>query len=374
MRSSIVAAVLTALLSGGVLSAQSKDHPSLVRLLRWLELVQSHSPGAHDSAAVEVGSWAPNDLYVIPRQLERISTFLEAARELSVKDPLGFQQARAAVAAGREDPRAAIELYDWWFRIDEIEKIFHGNQTFRRGAVLHADVGVFVNEHPAEKAAQVYDESLRRHLIRMHLFLDESRAAHLVEDGRAVGIRQGSLHWRVGGQLLELVRPNPGGDAAALLWYRAVSAFLFREGRLSELPDHLEKAKEIFQREPFPFLDSAYLHQMYASPAIQAAVQDLRASSSAAPRSRWLVGLPVDPRTRELTRAEQFLRHALARTPDDAEVRIRLGQTLGELGRHKEAAAELRAVTRARLARPLVYLAELFLGREEHALGRRDEA
>jgi hypothetical protein len=76
----------------------------------------------------------------------------------------------------------------------------------------------------------------------------------------------------------------------------------------------------------------------------------------------------------ELRQAENYLRDALARAPDNAEARIRLGQTLGELGRHKEAAAELRAVTRARLGRHLVYLAELFLGREEEALGRRAEA
>jgi tetratricopeptide (TPR) repeat protein len=371
-----IAAFIAILLLGiaFTVSAQpSKDHPSLVRLLRWLEVVELHSPGSHDSAVVEVGSWASNDLYLIPRQLERISTFLEAARELSARDPLGFQQARAAVAAGHEDPRAGIELYDRFFRIDRIEQIFHGNQTLKRGAVLHADIGVFVNDDPSEKAAQVYDESLRRHLIRMHLFVDERRAAHLVEDGRSVGIRQGSLHWRIGGQLLDLIKPNRG-DAAALLWYRAVSAYLFREGRLSELPDHLEKAKEIFPTESFPFLDSAYLHQMYASPAIQAAVQDLRPNNSSAPKSRWLVGSPVDSRTRELNRAEQFLRDALARAPDHAEVRIRLGQTLGELGRHKEAAADLRAVPRRGLTRQFAYLVELFHGREEHALGRRAEA
>ena len=266
-----------------------------------------------------------------------------------MEDPVDLQEARRAA----RDRRGTIVLYNRTFSIDHFEKSFHGNQTLRRGAVLHADVGVFVNEHPAEKARQ---------------------AAHLVEDGRSVGIRQGSPHWRVGRQLLELVKPNPGGDAATLLWFRAASAYLFREGRLSELPDHLEKAKEIFPTESFPFLDSAYLHQMYASPAIQAAVQDLRPINNSAPKSRWLVGSPVDSRTRELNRAEQFLREALARAPDNAEVRIRRGQTLGELGRHNEAAAELRAVPRRGLTRRLAYLAELFLGREEHALGRRAEA
>jgi hypothetical protein len=347
-----IAAFIAILLLGiaFTVSAQpSKDHPSLVRLLRWLEVVELHSPGSHDSAVVEVGSWASDHLDTLVQDLTRLSTFVERARHLGVEDPVGLREAREAA----RDRRGTIVLYNRTFSIDHFEKSFHGNQTLMRGAVLHADVGVFVNEDPAAT--------------------HERQAAHLVEDGRSVGIRQGSLHWRIGGQLLDLIKPNRG-DAAALLWYRAVSAYLFREGRLSELPDHLEKAKEIFPTESFPFLDSAYLHQMYASPAIQAAVQDLRPNNSSAPKSRWLVGSPVDSRTRELNRAEQFLRDALARAPDHAEVRIRLGQTLGELGRHKEAAADLRAVPRRGLTRQFAYLVELFHGREEHALGRRAEA
>jgi len=53
---------------------------------------------------------------------------------------------------------------------------------------------------------------------------------------------------------------------------------------------------------------------------------------------------------------------------------VRLGHTLGELGRHKEAAAELRQAIDARPDKPRLYLAELFLGRAEAAIGRRDEA
>ena len=53
---------------------------------------------------------------------------------------------------------------------------------------------------------------------------------------------------------------------------------------------------------------------------------------------------------------------------------MRLGHTLGELGTHKEAAAELRQAIDARPDGRRLYLAELFLGREEEALGRRDEA
>src|SRR5687767_11950882 len=196
-----IAAFIAILLLGiaFTVSAQpSKDHPSLVRLLRWLEVVELHSPGSHDSAVVEVGSWASDHLDTLVQDLTRLSTFVERARHLGVEDPVGLREAREAA----RDRRGTIVLYNRTFSIDHFEKSFHGNQTLMRGAVLHADVGVFVNEDPAAT--------------------HERQAAHLVEDGRSVGIRQGSLHWRIGGQLLDLIKPNRG-DAAALLWYRAVS-------------------------------------------------------------------------------------------------------------------------------------------------------
>ena len=164
--------------------------------------------------------------------------------------------------------------------------------------------------------------------------------------------------------LLDLIKPNPG-DAAALLWYRAVSAHLMSEGQLSEAPAHLERARDVFPDRAVFLLDSAYLHQELSSPAMQAAVQELRADGT---------GAAIGSRRNELQRAEHFLRQALALAPDHAEARLRLGHMLGELGRHDEAAAELRSSLEARLDRDQLYLAHLFLGRAEQALGRRDEA
>jgi tetratricopeptide (TPR) repeat protein len=94
-------------------------------------------------------------------------------------------------------------------------------------------------------------------------------------------------------------------------------------------------------------------------------VQQLRAGN---------VNVRVDSRRNELQRAEQFFREALALAPDDVEARLRLGHTLGELGRHKEAAVELQTALDAKPDSKRLYLAELFLGRVEEALERRDVA
>jgi tetratricopeptide (TPR) repeat protein len=154
-------------------------------------------------------------------------------------------------------------------------------------------------------------------------------------------------------------------DAGALLWYRAVSAHLFRDGNLAELTTHLTRARQVFPQSHDLLFDSAYLHQELSSPPVQASVEQLRAND---------VSVRVDSRRAELQRAERFFREALARAPDDADGRIRFGHTLGELGRHSEAATELRRAIEVKPDLQRLYLAELFLGREEEALGRHQEA
>jgi tetratricopeptide (TPR) repeat protein len=82
----------------------------------------------------------------------------------------------------------------------------------------------------------------------------------------------------------------------------------------------------------------------------------------------------VDTRRNELQYAERFLRDALKIAPDNVDARCRLGHTLGELGRHAEAVVELRRAIDTDADARQRYLSELFLGRQEYALGRRDEA
>ena len=332
------------------LAANAED-PALVRLLRWLEAVELHTPGCGDPSAIEVGNgtWSRGELETLVADLIILSKFLQMDPQrmgpFAIRSQVGSTKRQARLADVDPDSTGGgvlpvkIELYSRWFTRDEIEQIFHGNDTLRRGAVLHADTAVFVRGNLGRRI--------------------------LVDDGRWKGVRPGTQHWEIGRLLLDTVTPSPSGDAGALLWYRAVSAHLLTEGHLSEMPAHLDKARQIFPDRPMFLLDSAYLHQELSSPAIQAAVQQLRSDG----RSTM-----VDSRRNELERAERFLRQTLALARDAGEARLRLGQTLGELGRHDEAVAELRTAIEADLDMERLYLAQLFLGRAEQALGQRDEA
>ena len=76
----------------------------------------------------------------------------------------------------------------------------------------------------------------------------------------------------------------------------------------------------------------------------------------------------------ELELAERSFRKAFELDPSHAEAQLRRGRTLSRLGRHQDAAVEIRAA-RARLDEPILkYFAALFMAAEEEVAGRLDEA
>jgi tetratricopeptide (TPR) repeat protein len=76
----------------------------------------------------------------------------------------------------------------------------------------------------------------------------------------------------------------------------------------------------------------------------------------------------------ELGRAERFFRDALMSDPHHLEARVRYGNTVGRLGRHRDAIAALRRAIADGVEGDLLYLAHLFLGREEEAVRNVDGA
>jgi hypothetical protein len=309
---------------------------ALGRLLWWLEAVHLHTPGCGDSPAIEVGQWSPLELVTLLRDVRELALFLNRAQD--ERQELGGR-------GGAQRDQVVFVSYGRRFTLDELQRhVANGrplraNEILRRGAVLHADIGMFV---PGD-------------LGRFPL----------VEDGGSRGWRGGSSHWEAARQLLGSLIPSAGADAGALLWYRAVAAHLFREGNLAELMTHLTRGRQVFPDSYDLLFDSAYLHQELSSPAVQASVQQLRADD---------VSVKVDSRRSELERAERFFREALIRSPEHVDGRIRFAHTLGELGRHNDAAVELRRAIETGPDRQRLYLAQLFLGREEEALGRHGAA
>ena len=188
----------------------------------------------------------------------------------------------------------------------------------------------------------------------------------MVSDGRWQGMRFPSVHWQLGRSLLDGIHPSPAGHAGVLAWYQETSTDLLKLRSLAEAIGHLARARQLFPADPSILFWSGVLHERFSSSAIQAAaaslVEDNRGKSE-------LASARI-----ELTRAERFFREAIAGDPDRLEARIRRGHVLGELERHEEAAAELRRAIAEGASGELLFFAQLFLGRQEEALGRLQAA
>ena len=223
--------------------------------------------------------------------------------------------------------------------------VARANQTLLRGAALHADIGRLIPEDTARKSPT-------------------QKEAYAVRDGRWLGIRYISMHWQLGRSLLDGIMPDPALEPGVRAWYHELATDLLRMRQFAAAADHFARARQMYPTDPDILFASGVLHERFGSTALQAAAESINESNRAAPS--------VSSARAELARAERFFRDSLAYRPDRIEARVRHGRVLDDLDRHEEAAVELRRAIAEGAGGDLLYLAQLFLGRAEEALGNRE--
>ena len=216
------------------------------------------------------------------------------------------------------------------------------NEILLRGAALHADIGSLIPEDTVRRSAK-------------------QRTTYIVRDGRWVGIRYVSIHWQLGRSLLDSVTPDPASHSGVRAWYLETLEQLAQLRQFASAVDHLVRARQLFPSDPAILFASGVMHERFASAGLQAAAESV-SESNREPAA-------INTQRAELTRAERFFRDTLAVRPDHIHARVRHGRVLDELGRHDDAAAELRRAIEGGASEELLYLAELFLGRAEDARG-----
>jgi tetratricopeptide (TPR) repeat protein len=221
------------------------------------------------------------------------------------------------------------------------------NQILLRGASLHADIGRLIPE-----------DTVRRSPTQ--------KTAYIVRDGRWLGVRYISMHWQLGRALLDGVTPEPATNPAVREWYLETSADLLQLRQIAAAVEHYARARQLFPSDPTILHASGVLHERFGSSAMQAAAESIAESNR--------TSAAVSTARAELVKAERFFRDSLAQRPEHVETRLRRGRVLDDLGRHEEAAAELRRAMADGASGSLLYLAELFLGRAEEASGHYDAA
>ncbi|MCX6550253.1 MAG: hypothetical protein NTY02_04450 [Acidobacteria bacterium] len=315
--------------SGSV--AQATDVPPwLERLTLWLRMVREHSPGDDDMPARIVGSWSE-------AELEELRTDFFALVALQ-------QRLRAR--------RASVTYKEHHLNLSDVQEILglsedesvRGDATriLKRAALLHADVAMFIVPMSPSSIGCL------------------ARSTVLVEDGRSVGSGCAGTHWVQGRALLDAVKPDPRKDPMVRLWYYATIAHMLGQSDLADADPQIEHAAQLFPMDPGILFEHGYFHEAFSAPHVQPA-----AHASGADRR---------PASVHLKEAAEHYGRALEVNPDFVEARVHRGAVLGRLGRHEEAAAELRRAAPSAQGPILRYYAALFLGDEEQALGSRDAA
>jgi tetratricopeptide (TPR) repeat protein len=372
-------AVLLVVVTDGAALAQNRD-PRLDRVQQWLKAVMRHEAGTVDDEASLVGSWGNNAvrtlwvdtniLVQLTRNPKGVAFSVRGEGEVRAQ-PIRYTSVQlrrmkvlACAAGGRIGDVEAVcgdaadELDPDLMRLAVLSRAarLHGDDNFilRRGALLHADIAMLM-----APAAEPIGTSRGPGPGRIRLY---------ISDGLGVDLGLVATHWEIARMLLDDVRPTganrpaPGRDEMVRQWYRATAAWMQR--RESHDTVHLDRARAIFPADPDILFLSGCQRETYAAPHIQSAVRSAVLPS----------GFSIDvgsPRT-ELRQAESFFRRALALKPDVSETRLRLGRVLALLGRHADAANELRQAIASTDDPLLVYYGDLFLGAEEEALGQYD--
>jgi hypothetical protein len=301
-------------------------------LAAWQRAVEEHRPGEMDEPLRLVSSATERELTCVLEDLREALRLPKRASggpgnraikkrsvdstDAGVREPVGL--------AGRDTAMS------------------HVNSVLMRGAILHANVEMLVRQNMTERAGC------------------STPSAVFVQDGQRVGTGCGGKHWAMARALLDAISPHPWDEPMVRLWYQATMAYLLENGDYAYAVNQIDRGLVLFPDDPALLVDRGRYHEAFASPYVQPAAQaggsDERSAAA------------------HLKEAEGLFRRALDANPDFVEARVHHGVVLGALGRHEEAAVELRSAAASARGPVLRYYAALFLGDEEQAVGRRDES
>lgn len=308
----------------------------------WVRAVHRHVPGETDAALLSIAAWSRTE---IEAAWVDAQAFVAIVRDPNANafyvQPSGERAVLRAFTT-RPDLEAMRELANQ-VRLDGL------NQFLKRAAILHSDVAqqFQINADVAPPQAMW---SPRRFVVQ-------------TDDGQQTGMNGGIVHWEFGRVLLDFV-VDASRDDFVRSWYRASMAFKLA---LEELDTpHFVRALDIVPNDPVIRFLHGVLHDAFAHPSVQSVVE----AAKLPPRVR----LDVLSEANELRQAESEYRRAIELDTNYAEARLRHGRVLARQGRHNDAAAQLRQALPGLREPMMEYYGRLFLGAEEEALGRTNEA
>lgn len=336
--------------------AAAADNPVwLQRLQRWVELAAHHRPHHDDADARAMAAWTHADL-------ESVLSDLLALREFSARRGGENADAWKSRVISRGNDVVRIPQLELLFGLTDDEmQVGDWNRILWAGALLHTDIALLVppeyrGSTGAPASVRFRDGQLDSYEYPVAVHWEMARK--LLDASLVPPLAQGRLL---------VVRPDPSRDQAVLLWYKAtVAQLLSSTVSITDARTQVDRGRQLFPEDADLLFFSGCVHEGYTGPDVQNATR-----SVSLPAGQTLdVGSPRS----HLQDAQTFFRKALERNERLTEARVRLGRVLGLLGRHQEAADELRRAAADPGDRRLFYYACLMLGEEERTLGHRDAA
>jgi tetratricopeptide (TPR) repeat protein len=316
-----------------------------------LDAIDRHKPGEADASVGEIRPWGPQQVDELLIDLNTLLVLMRNERATKFLGPSnGSRPSIPVFYAPPQLDRLRIRARNEKVRNDE-------NRILKRGALLHTDIAARL---PFETRSPQEEPPARSQRIMVYF-----------DDGRRLGFENAAEHWRARdcfGQVWPKDsrdgKPDPARDEIVRSWYRVTIAY---QQRIQQYElGHLERALELFPDDAELDFFNGCLHETFASRRIQSVFHAVSLPKG--------VTFNIGSERSELRLAEASFRRALERGPDLAEARIRLGHVLGLVGRHSDAADELRRAISSTEDPLLRYYGQLLLGGELDASGDRERA
>jgi tetratricopeptide (TPR) repeat protein len=322
------------------------------RLEKWLDAVERHKPGEADASFDEIRPWGPQEVDELLIDLNALLILIRNDREtMFFRVSIRGRPPTPVFYTRSQLDRLRIRARNEKIRNDE-------NRILKRGALLHTDIAA---QLPFEARSPREEPPVRSERIMVYF-----------DDGRRLGFENAAEHWRAARLLLDKVRPKdsrngkpaPARDEMVQSWYRVTTAYqqLIQQYELG----HLERALELFPDDAELHFFNGCLHETFASRRIQSVFHAVSLPKG--------ITFNISSERSELRLAEASFRKALEIGPNLTEARIRLGHVLALMGRHSDAADELRRAISSTDDQLLLYYGHLLLGGELDSLGNRDRA
>ncbi len=314
-----------------------------VALIRdWTNAVLQHTPGEDDEALSVVRRWSADDLRdawlgvnVLVALLANPTQKFFSAPQWGRQIPITVTRHDVVLLAGRAE---------------ELRRTPGHAEFLKRAAVLHGDLALNFGPDPPPAPFNM------SFLIPLRTFVKTS-------DGTQDSLYSGDVNWEFARILLDGV-PDVKQDADVRQWYRASLSYMLLVEHLDN--PHFAHALRLFVDAAEVLFLNGCLHESLANPRVQRVVQEIRLPPNTT--------LDVGSESWELRQAESLFGRALDVNPAHIEARLRHGRTLARLGRHADAASQLRQALDGARETLLEYYSALFLGAELEALDQFVEA